>query len=135
MAEFKGVNYTLFAAGTILDPGNWGSRVQMMYDTYEASSLGTGSTIKMGVLPAGARILPQSMVMTDALGTGVTLAVGDGTTATKFMAATSFASAGSVGFTAIDNLGVRLAADTNIVITTGGGAATGTIKLFLLYVI
>jgi hypothetical protein len=133
MSAVKGVNYTLFAAGTILDPGAWGSRVQLMYDEYEASGLTAASTITVGVLPAGARLLPQSMIMTDALGTARTLALGDGTTANKFMAATSVAAAGSVWLTAIDQLGVRLAASTNMVLTIAGGTGTGTIKSFIFY--
>jgi len=133
MSAVKGVNYTLYAAGTILDPGAWGSRVQLMYDEYEAEGLTTASTITVGVLPAGARLLPNSIIMHDALGTSRTLALGDGTTANKFMAATAAASAGKLWLTAIDELGVRLAASTNLVLTIAGGTGTGTIKSFILY--
>jgi hypothetical protein len=134
MTVANGVNYTLYEAGTILDPGVWHGRVQVVYDTYEASAASAGSEFTVGVIPAGARILPISSVMTDAAGTAATIAVGDGTTADKFMAAANVSAAGNHNFDAIDELGEDLDAATTIVLTTAAQAFTGTIKVWVYYV-
>lgn len=133
MSAVKGTHYTLYEAGTLLDPGEWAGKVLVSYDKYEAAGLASGSTIHMGLLPAGARVLPISMIVNDALGTDTTLAVGDGTTADKFLSATSTAAAGQIPFDGIDALGEPLSEQVPIVVTVGGGAATGTIKVWVFY--
>jgi len=132
MATVYGVNKTKFDAGTVLDPGCWNARVKASWDTYEASSLADGSKIEMCVVPKGARILGGWLVF-DALGTSTTLAVGDGTTADKYLAATDTSSAGSATFFPVD--GDKLSDDVTMTLTLAGAAATGSIKLVVLYVI
>lgn len=133
MSTNYGVHRTLEAAGTMLDPGEWGARVKVSYDYYEASAVTADSTISMCKVPKGARIIGGT-VMFDSLGTGVTLAVGDGDDADEYMTATSAASAGSADFGIIDNLGEALTADEYMILTVGTAAATGTIKMWVWYV-
>jgi hypothetical protein len=135
MSTNYGVHRTIEKAGlNKLDPGEWGGRVKCAYDSFEADGVTAASTISMCFVPKGARIVAGSMFH-DALGTGVTLSVGDGTTADEYMAAASAASAGSLDFDAIDNLGEPLDDDKYMIVTVGAAAATGTIKMFVWYVL
>lgn len=134
MSDKKGVNYTLFDGGTLLDPGAWAGKILVAYDKFTANALSSGSTITVARVPASARILPISTVMFEALGTGVTLSVGDGTTANKFCSATAADSAGSFTFDAIAGLGDPLSDVTDIVLTTGGAATTGSDKIIKVWV-
>jgi hypothetical protein len=133
MSAVKGTHYTLYDAGTLLDPGEWGGGILVSYDKYEASALTTGSTISMCVIPAGARILPESRLMTDDLGTGVTIAVGDGDDTDEYLTATSVAAASNTTFNVLDNLGEPITAAETMTLTTAGGNITGTIKLWVYY--
>lgn len=132
MATVYGVNKTKFDGGDVLDPGTWNARVKVSFDEYEASSLAAGSTIVMMPVPKGAKILGGKLYF-DALGASTTLAVGDGTTADKYLSATDTSTAGSAEFDKIDNLFKALSATENITLTLAGGAATGTIKLMVMY--
>jgi hypothetical protein len=85
-------------------------------------------------VPKGAKILGGKLYF-DALGVSTTLAVGDGTTADKYLSATDTSTAGSAEFDKIDNLFKALSATENITLTLAGGAATGTIKLMVMYVL
>ena len=84
MATFYGTNSTIANAptpATILKPGLLGGNVRIVTDTYTvpnpATALVAGSLIHMGyTLPVGAKILFM-ILHTTALGTGVTLNVGD----------------------------------------------------------
>lgn len=132
----KGTNYTLVEAASPsakVDAHLWGGRVRVQCDEYEADAVEAGSTIKMARLPKGAVPLSISKLMFDALGTGATIAIGDGTTATKFKAATSVATAGSMNLDAIGAVGAQLTAETDIVLTTAGATISGTIKLETYY--
>ena len=133
MSTNKGVNTTLMDAGTIVDPGMMEAPVKCFIDTYEADEITAASTIEMGpVLPKGARIV-DFVIYHDALGTGVTLSVGDGTTANKFLAATAAATAGSIR-PVLASIGDALAADTQLYLTSGSAAADGTIRMVVFYV-
>ncbi len=137
MADYNGVNYakSILTPPTILEVGENGGRVRFMYDLYEAIGNAIASRILMGPkLPKGARILPQSCLMTDDLGTTTTLAVGDGTTADRFLAATTCVTAKQqTFFTQQDELGKALTAETQLYLTVGADTATGTIEVFILY--
>ena len=119
-----------------LEASQWGGRVRCQMDVYEADGLEAGSTIEIARIPSGARVLPVSCIAADALGAGVTLAAGDETTADKYLAATVMNTAHLVTrFNAVDALGVKLAAQEAIRLTTGGAAATGTIRSFVFYTV
>lgn len=137
MADYNGVNYakSILTPPTILEAGENGGRVRFMYDKYEGTGEAAGSRLLMGTkIPKGARILPQSCLMADDLGTNTTLAVGDGTTADRFLAATIFGTAKQqTFFTQQDELGKALTADLQLYLTTGTDTITGTIEMFVFY--
>lgn len=143
MADVYGVEYTNIYQTTPPTKSNaasYGGKVRAFICTYEASSLASGSVIWMCKLPKGAVILPQSRLSADALGSGVTLQVGDyfpESTDTdnnaRYMAATAYNTANlSNPLSLVDGQGYELPYDAVIIVTTGGAAATGTIKLSLL---
>jgi hypothetical protein len=125
---------------SVRKPDQVGGVKRHIYDEYEAAALASGSTITVGVpLPIGARV-SNVTVMTDALGTSSTLAVGDAGDADRYLTAFSSASAGKMSMTgangAIDGWFHQVTGDddADIVITTGGAAVTGTIKIDVEYI-
>lgn len=148
MATVKGVNRTkadtpTTAGSNILGGGILGGKLRTMIDTYEASSLASGSIIEMGeYLPKGAKMVEVAL-MADALGSGVTLIVGDYEDDNRYIEVSStWNTANQVQrINAIDGRGYEVdettpgdtTTDRQIIITTGGAAATGTIKLAITY--
>ena len=136
MADVKGVNMTTLAGGDVdkLEAGAWGGRVRVRMDSYEASTLAADSTIEVAKLPKGARVLPQSMVMADALGTGVTLSLGNAGDAEQYLAAVEFNTGGqSKTLDGIDGICAKLETEETVLITVGAAAATGTIRSVIFY--
>lgn len=137
MASVKGTNFTNITADPIvkIDSGEWSGKLRIQYDSYEASSLASGSDISVARLPKGAKVW-EVIVHHDALGTGVTLSVGDSGSATRYIGATAAATAGKLVMSedgAIDGFGYEQTAETDILITTGGGTASNTIKVAVIY--
>ena len=143
MATVKGVNRTIADATDwdhTLKPGKFGGHVSCFVDTYEAAALPSGDTIEMGPdLPIGAKVL-GGILYYDALGASVTLAVGDAETAGRYLAATAASTAGATVLNLADGAEFEVTEEptattphSQVRITTGGAAATGTIKLVLFY--
>jgi len=138
MSAVKGVNKTIIdAAGASgkLAKGLADGRVKVMIDTYEAAGLVLGSTIEMGEeLPVGARV-EEIVLHTDNLTNNTTLSVGDSTSAARYYSATDHGAAETIG--RIDTIAGRdyviTATTRQILLTTGAGAATGTIELAVYY--
>jgi len=111
-----------------------GGKVRTRVSKIEAAALAAGSLLEMDSLPVGARLL-EGRITYDALGGSSTLALGDGTTANKYLAATSTASAGSTELTvpisAVEN---GYTAEEKFILTTAGASITGTVMLILQYV-
>jgi len=122
---------TKIDAGTKLDAGENGGRTRSFQGDDVASAAATGDTFELTRIPIGHRIIDMWLAH-DALGTGVTIAIGDGTTADKYKAAAAAASAGVLRDMKVAALGVKLTAQEKIVGTVGGTAANGTMKLFVL---
>ena len=74
-----------------------GGRIRWFESVYTAPASGTpqiGDTIEFGTLPTNARVIgPLSSLNCSAGTASSTLAIGDGTTSNKYLAATSIASA------------------------------------------
>lgn len=143
MAEVKGAVRTNFDASprAVETPDKVGGIVQHMYDEYEAAALAAGSIIKMGVpLPIGARVKNITVFHDDLGSTNCTLSVGDAGAAARYIAAFATGSAGKQSMEgangAIDGWFYKITGnnDTDILITTAGSAATGTIKIDVEYV-
>jgi len=136
MAAVKGANVTKYDAGpsgdNAISQGFWKANEQIIADSYEAAALAADSTIDIAVLPSNAKVTGVHIAF-DALGSGVTLAVGDAGDADRYILATSASSAGETDAIRVDGLQYVIGTDTTnddtrIQITTAGGAATGTIK-------
>ena len=139
MASVKGVNFTNITADPVvkIDSGEWSGKMRVQYDTYEASSLASGSDISIARLPKGAKVY-DIVVHFDALGGSTTISVGDSGAAARYIAATSTSSAGQMSMSqegAIDGVGYENTAETDVLLTTGGGSITGTIKVVVMYVV
>lgn len=134
MASVKGVNKTIIdqADGTKLDRQEKGF-VKFFEDSYEASSLDSGSDISVGpVMKAGQKII-DAYIVHDALGSSSTLSLGDGDDADRLITATASNAAGRIGLNAVDGQGYEFTADTQLLITTGGASITGTVKVVVIY--
>jgi len=139
MASVKGTNFTNATADPVVntDSSEWSGKVRVQYDVYEASSLASGSDISVAKLPKGAKVY-DVVIHHDALGSGVTLAVGDSSDADRYITATAAATAGKVVMSedgAIGGVAYEQTAETDILITTGGGTATGKIKCMVFYAV
>ena len=138
-ATLYGVNRTKYnnAIGSnIVEPGQDGSNIKVQYDIYEAAAVDIDDVIKVGnALPKGARVL-QIIVYHDALGSGVTLDVGDGNDDDLYDTAIACTSAGQVICDNIAGIGYEIGTsddDEQIQLTVEGAAATGTIVVMILY--
>ncbi len=140
----KGVNKTKIDAmspANLLEPEVVGGKERAIYDEYEAAALASGQYIELPDLPKGAMITDW-IIDHDALGEGVTLALGNAASATALMAATNCATADKKNMTddgVAAALGYRCddvtsgAEKTKPRITIGGAAATGTIKVLIRF--
>ena len=150
MADVYAVNYDAFVNDQVagrnqVAPTTRFGRQRIMHDSYEAAALADGSVILMGPIPEGA-VVKQIAVYCDALGGGVTLAVGDNddTVAAdpdRYIEATSAAAAATILMsdalhTVIDKIPYTIGkAGVAITITVAGGVATGTIEADITYAV
>jgi len=139
MASVKGTNITNLDAvpATMANAAQVHGRMRVWHDTYEASSLASGSDITVARLPAGATVY-EVVVVHDALGSSVTLSVGDASSATRYIGATAAATAGKLVMTEdgnIDGFGYENSSSTDVLVTTGGAAASGTVKTAVYYTV
>ena len=146
MASVKGVNYTNITADPIVkvDSEVLGGKMRVSYDSYEASSLASGSDITIGRIPTNATIM-DVVLKCDALGGSSTLKVGDSGDDDRYLAAVgtwnaagqtqSMLGGSTAANTAMTGLGYRTTASTDIVITTGGATISGSIHCWVMYTV
>ena len=155
MATVYGANFTKFDQNVPREQVNvaeHGARLRIQYDTYEASSAGAATVIKMARMPKGARVWQIILVTDDLSGSG-TLQVGDSSDPNRFITESICGDAnkvhymhpkahasdgnvtllGAVSGTGIDGFGYAYTAETDIIITTATAAVTGTINLAVFY--
>ena len=144
MASVKSVNITAldFSPSEMVDSNNSSSPIMVWHDTYEASSLASGSDITIARIPAGATI-HDVILKCDALGGSSTLKVGDSDDDDRYLAAVgTWNAAGQVqsmlggstaANTAVAGLGYKLSSATDLIITTGGATISGTIYFWVHY--
>ena len=106
--------------------------------TYTTSgSEGAGTDIEMFALPDDAHLIDMRVSST-ALGTSVTLQVGDSGDDDRFIDATSHASAASTSMSATNpqTIGHKFTSSTDIVVKTAGATLAGsqTITLYAIYI-
>ena len=148
MASVKGVNITnLDATPVVLSSSEEvGGKLRVFYDTYEAVSVASGDDITIARIPANATI-HDVIIKADALGSGVTLKVGDSGDDDRYLSVVgtwnvagqsqSMSSGSSTGAatTAVTGIGYRTTASTDILVTTGGASATGDIYTWVYYTV
>ena len=146
MASVKGANITNMDATPVVKVSSEeaGGKLRVFHDTYEASSLASGSDITIARIPKNATI-HDVILKTDALGGSVTLIVGDSSDDNRFIDAVgtwnvagqtqSMLAGSSTGapVPAVTGLGYRTTAETDILITTGGASASNTIYSWVIY--
>jgi len=154
MATYYGVNRTLAndpVGANRVDAAKMNGKLRVMTDTYEAAALAAGSIIEMGdELPLGS-VIVEVILNTDNLQNSTTLKVGDYEDDDRYIDAVDCGSAEvtkQIG-TTTGNIDGRLyqvdatysgktvgsGTDRQIIITTAVGAATGTIKLAIIYAV
>jgi hypothetical protein len=146
-ATVYGVNATKAynsTPATKIDAAVDGGKVRLLYDSYEAAATASGTIIELfgNRLPDGARILPDTEIWCDDLGTSASLTlrtvdIADGDTNTILTVADAHTAAVLTAGNAIGNINtfpVEITESEKIQLVTGGGAAaTGTIKVYLRY--
>ena len=140
MATVYGTNATIQNAGgppgSFIANGLWGGKVRVMCDVYEATSIAAATIIAAAYLPKGAVVLGLSNILTDALGSSVTISAGITGTVAKFLAATACNTAKQRSFFDVEaGLHYVMTAAGWIILTTAGAAATGTIKTEIYYAV
>jgi len=143
MASVKSVAITnLDAVPSVASDGGNLSPMMVWHDTYEASSLASGSDITIARIPAGSTI-HDVIVKADALGGSSTLTVGDSGDADRYLAAVgtwnaagqaqSMLAGSTAANTAVAGLAYKVTSSTDLVITTGGATISGTIYFWVHY--
>lgn len=143
MASVKGSAITnLDAVPAVNADGGNNSPMMVWHDTYEASSLASGSDITIARIPAGATI-HDVIIKADALGGSSTLKVGDSGDDDRYLAAVgtwnaagqcqSMLAGSTAANTAVAGLGYKVSSQTDIIITTGGASITGTIYAWVYW--
>lgn len=138
----SGTNYAKIidpSSANIIPQGEYNGRVRRQYDTYTLASTASGVVIRCGKLPVGAKVIAV-LLSNAALGSGVTLAVGNGGSGQGaiFSAAASGAAASSAPrvcqLVGGKNYTVgTLTGDDVITVTTGGATGSGIISVETLY--
>ena len=146
MASVNGANITNIEASPItkVSSEEVGGKLRVWHDSYEASSLASGSDITMARMPAGSTV-HNVVLKCDALGGSSTLIVGDSSDTNRFIDSVgtwnvagqsqSMWAGSSTGapIPAVTGLGYRYTSETDIIITTGGATISGTIFMWVVY--
>ena len=146
MASVKGTELTnIDATPTIkVDSEVAVGKLRVFHGTYEAATLASGSDISIARIPTNATI-HDVILKCDALGGSSTLKVGTAADDDLFIAATgtwnvagqtqSILAGSSTGvpIATITGVGHRTTAVTDVIITTGGAAISGSIKCLVIY--
>lgn len=135
MATQNGTNYAKAidpSSANILAAGLWGGKVRVQKDDFTFAGEAAGEVIRVGRLPKGAKFL-FAIVTSAALGSGVTLQLGDSGDDDRYMVATAHASAATTISAPTSGIGYETTAETIVNLTTAGGAATGLVETLLFY--
>lgn len=136
MATFNSTTYDAQASGKlVLDQGVVKSTLHVASTVYEAEATAANSIINLFKLPDNV-VIQGFKLQFDALGTSVTVDVGDAVDADRYIDGANAATAGTNTALTIDGLGYRIGTnegDNLITLTILGAAATGTIKAVCYY--
>lgn len=136
MATYNSTAYEAQVSGKLtLDQGVIKSTLHVASTTYEANAAASGSVINLFKLPNNV-VIQDIKLYFDALGTSVTLDVGDALDPDRYIDGVVAATIGTSNALTIDGQGYRTGTnegDDLITLTIGGAAATGTIKAVCYY--
>lgn len=132
MANNLGVYNQQLDGSTFLNAGVAGGQVNCLLEEVELAALAANTVINLSKPLGGKMQVVDAVIYHDALGTGVTLKLGDTADDDGIIPATAAASAGKLEI-AIGQMFAELDGD-NLVLTTGGATATGTVKVIVHYV-
>lgn len=133
MATFFGTQETNRTAAPPVktNPTDQGNPKRVWFDfTVPAATVLVADVIQLAKIPNGARLL-EGVIKFQAAGGSATLALGDGTTAAKFMAATSVVAAGKAVFadTIALQFGAVQVADVLLTATVAGSALPAAMQI------
>lgn len=146
MATVNGTNYAKAAdpsPANIIGKGLFPGKLKVQLDDYTFAGASSGEVVRVAKLPVGAKVVAV-LLANAALGSGVTLAVGNGGSGKGaiFRAAAAASSASSVwavcgGIVAsvIPYVVGTLSGDDVVTVTTGGATATGKINVATIYTV
>ena len=122
----------------VIDSGLYGGVKKVCIDTYTLKAVEANSTIKIATPPKGSKII-GCRIVTAALGTGVTLALGDTVSgqSARYLAASSAATAANISAIKVGAIGYVIGTtdgDEKMIVTVGGATATGAIATIIEYV-
>lgn len=142
MSDVLGVNKTKLDAvdtgDNYIDGGEFQTDVHCIKDSYEASALEIGSTIKIADLPKKGAKIVDVQVFHDALGASSTIEVGDSDDSARYVSAADTSAAGRFGLDEPDGFNYKTGTvdgDNVVLLTSAGGTLTGTIKVLILYTV
>lgn len=129
----NGSNYAKYASPTMRDlmGAEYGGKVIAMHDEFTFAGEASGTTVNMGVLKKG-EVFLGAFLNAAALGSGVTVQLGDSGDDDRYIAATVCTSTVEAFKCAQTGMGYKATADTVLVLKTGVGAATGKVELVVL---
>jgi len=128
----NGSNYAKYASPTMrnLLGAEYGGKVRAMYDEFTFAGEAAGTTVNMGVLRKG-EVFLGALLVAAALGSSVTVQLGDSGDDDRYIAATVCTSAVEAFKGKTDGVGYKATADTPLVLKTGAAAATGKVQLVI----
>jgi len=144
MATINGDNYDVAvdfdpSADDKLVQGLWNGKVRVQMETYTINAKAAGTVINVAKLPKGATFI-IGLIVHEALGGGVTLAMGDSATddvdTDRYMEATSAATAGDLDAKAFAGVGYTALEDLTLYLTTAGATtavADRVIKVMTMF--
>ena len=126
----NGSNYAKFIAPTMRDllGAEYGGKVRAMHDEFTFASAATGTVVNVGILKKG-EVFLGALLVSAALGTGVTVQLGDSGDDDRYIASTLCTSAVEAFKCAQAGMGVK--GDRTLVLKTGGAEATGKVQIVI----
>lgn len=139
MATQNGVNYAKSvnpSNSNRNDPGKVGGRVRSLTDRFTFAGEAAGEVIRIGKELVAGAVIHGVIIDNAALGAAVTLSIGDSNAAGRYVS--GYDAQGNTRSDVTLNGGVHYVIGTNsgdsiIRVTTAGAAATGLLKVTILY--
>lgn len=120
------------AAGSLVPAGYISGKLRVLAGEYDAINLPAGESVMLGWLPEGGLVL-DARIWTQGLGAGVTVALGDDGDDDRYITASAVSGAGRIEMNAVDGFLYRAPKRHCVKLKSAGAAASGPIKVMLIY--